>query len=126
MFLQEEAEFLGYIVKTSGVTLSERKVKNVQNSAHPSWVKEIQILIGFANFYRPFIKDFLKVCKPITETLKGVPRDFGWGRDQEEGFEELKRRFTRAPILSHFNPVGKIVGEKDASDIVLGCILSQY
>ena len=75
VFHHEEVEFLGYIVKTSGVTMTDRKVKSVQNWAHPRSVKEVQIFIGFANFYRRFIKNFSKVCKPITETLKGNPKD---------------------------------------------------
>jgi len=106
--------------------MSDRKVKSVQNWAHPRSVKDVQIFIGFARFYRRFIKDFSKVCKPITETLKGNPKDFHWGREQEEAFEELKRRFTTAPILSHFYPGRKTVGETDASDFALGCVLSQY
>jgi len=52
VFHQDEVEFLGYIVKTSGVTMSDRKVKSVQNWAHPRSVKEGQIFIGFANFYQ--------------------------------------------------------------------------
>jgi len=87
VFHQDEVEFLGYIVKTSGVTMSDRKVKSVQNWAHPRSVKEVHIFIGFANFYRRFIKDLSKVCKPITETLKGNSKDFHWGREQEEAFE---------------------------------------
>jgi len=43
--------FLGYIVKTSGVTMSDSKVKSVQNWAHPRSVTEVQIFIGCANFY---------------------------------------------------------------------------
>jgi len=106
--------------------MSDRKVKSVQNWAHPRSVKEVQIFIGFANFYGRFIKDFSKVCKPITETLKGNPKDFHWGREQEEAFEELKKRFTTAPILSHFYPGRKTVVKTDASDFALGCVLSQY
>ena len=43
VFPQKEVELLGYIVKTSGVTMSDRKVKRVQNWAHPRLVKEVQI-----------------------------------------------------------------------------------
>jgi len=78
VFHQEEVEVLGYILKTSGVTMSDRKVNSVQNWEHPRSVKEVQIFLGFANFYRRFIKDFSKVCKPITETLKGSIKDFHW------------------------------------------------
>jgi len=106
--------------------MSDRKVKSVQNCAHPRLVKDVQIFIGFANFYRRFIKDFSKVCKPITETLKGNPKEFHWGREQEEAFDELKKRFTTAPILSHFYPGRMTVVETDACDFALGCILSQY
>jgi len=100
VFHQEEVAFLGYIVMTSGVTMSDRKVKSVQNWAHQRSVKEVQIFIGFGNFYRQFIKDFSNVCKPITEMSKGSPNYFHWGREQEEAFEQLKMRFTMAPILS--------------------------
>jgi len=52
VFHQDQVEFLGFIVQTSGVTISDRKVKRVQNWAHPRSVKEVQIFIGLANFYR--------------------------------------------------------------------------
>jgi len=126
VFHQDEVEFLGYIVKTSGVTMSDRKVKSVQNWALPRSVKEVQIFLGFANFYRRFIKDFSKVCKPITATLKGNLKDFHWGREQEEAFEELKKRFATAGTLSHFYLGRTTVVETDASDLALGCVLCQY
>jgi len=78
VFHQEEVEFLGEIVKTSRVTMSDSKVKSLQNRAHRRSVKDVQIFIGFANFYERFIKDFSQVCKPITATLKGNPKDFHW------------------------------------------------
>jgi len=126
VFHPDGVEFLGYIVKTSRVTMSDRNMKSVQNWAHTRSVKELQICIGFANFYRRVIKDFSKVCKPITETLKGNPKDFHWGREQQEALEDLKKRFTTAPILSHFYPGRRTVGETDASNFAVGCLLSQY
>jgi len=64
-------EFLGYIVVVDGVTMSERKVESIKKWKSPRCVKEVQIFIGFANFYRRFIKDLCKICKickPIIET----------------------------------------------------------
>ena len=119
VFHQDEVEFLGYIVQTSGVTRRDRKVKSVQNCAHPRSVNEVPIFFGFVNFYQRFIKDFSKVCKPITETLKGNPKDFHWGSEQEKAFEELKKRFTTAPILSHFYPGRRTVVETDPSSFAL-------
>jgi len=58
--------------------------------------------------------------------LKGSPKDFHWGREQEEAFQELNKRFRTAPILSHFYPGRKTVVETDASDFALGCVLSEY
>jgi len=106
--------------------MTDRKVKSVQNWAHARLVKEVQMFIGFANLYRRFIKHFSKVCKPITETLKDNSKDFRWGREQEEAFDEFKRRFTTAPILSHFYLGRKTVVDLDASDFALGCVLYQY
>jgi len=126
MFHQEDVELRGSIVKTSGITMSDRKVKRVQNWAHRRLIKVAQNVIGFANFYQTFINDYSMVCKPITETLKGNPKDFHWGREQEEAFEKLKRRFTMASILSHFYPGRKTLVEPAASDLALECVLLPF
>ena len=79
VFHVKSVEFLGYIVATNGVTMSERKVESIKNWKPPRSVKKVQIFIGFANFYRQFIKDFSEICTPIRETLKGDKMKFFWG-----------------------------------------------
>ena len=125
-FHVKAVEFLGYIVATDGVTMSTRKVDSIRKWKAPRSVKEVQIFLGFANFYRRFIENFSKICKPITETLKGDKQKFSWGRGQNIAFEKLKQRFTTAPILGHFYPEREMVIETDASDFALGAILSQF
>ena len=117
-FHVKAVEFLGYIVATDGVTMSTRKVDSIRKWKAPRSVKEVQIFLGFANFS--------KICKPITETLKGDKQKFSWGREQNIAFEKLKQRFTTAPILAHFYPERETVIETDASDFALGAILSQF
>jgi len=60
------------------------------------------------------------------QDIEREPQGFSPGREQEEAFEELKTRYTMVPILSHFDPGRRTVVETDASDFVLGCVMSQY
>ena len=69
MFHVDTVEFLGYIVGKDGVTMSKKKVESILSWKAPRSVKDVQIFIGFANFYRRFIENFFNVCKPITDTL---------------------------------------------------------
>jgi len=126
MFHVNTVEFLGDIVGKSGSTMSEQKVESILNWRAPRSVKDVQIFIGFVNFYRRFIENFSKVCKPITDTLKtkGGKHLWFWGEEQDKSFEELKRRFTSTPILANFCPDEKAVIKTDAGDVALGSILS--
>jgi len=70
VFHVDTVEFLRYIVGKAGVTMSEKKLESIFNWRAPRSVKDVQIFIGFANFYQRFIKNFSKISKPITDTLK--------------------------------------------------------
>jgi len=117
-FHVKAVEFLGYIVATDGVTMSTRKVDSIRKWKAPRSVKEVQIFLGFANFS--------KICKAITETLKGDKQKLSWGREQNIAFEKLKQQFTTAPILAHFYQERETGIKTDASDFALGAILSQF
>ncbi len=41
----------------------------VKASAKPKSIRDIQVFLGFANFYRRFIKGFSKIAKPLTSIL---------------------------------------------------------
>ena len=111
VFHVKSVEFLGYLVATDRVTMSERKVHSIKKWKLPQSVKEVQIVIGFANFYHRFMKGFSDICTQITETLKGDKSKFHWGPKQDKAFEELKNQFITAPILEHFYPCRETVVE---------------
>ena len=61
-----------------GITLIEAKLKVVCDWSKPQNVKDIRSFLGFANYYRWFIKDFAGVVDPLTDsTRKGV--SWQWG-----------------------------------------------
>jgi len=106
--------------------MNEKKLESIKSCKAPASVKDIQIFIGFTNFYRRFIKNFSAICTPITNLLKGDPKNVSWGKEPHEAFEDLKRRFSSAPILCHFDPYLNTVVQTDASDYSLGSIFAQF
>ncbi|MCU1441842.1 MAG: hypothetical protein JWP85_2839, partial [Rhodoglobus sp.] len=124
-FDKTEIEFLGYILSPEGVTMATDKVKSIMEWQTPRSVKDVQIFMGFANFYRRFIHNFSGVCKPITDCLRGDAKNFVWSSMAQGAFKMLKTLFTSAPILIHFSPDRQIIVETDASDFAIAAILSQ-
>ena len=123
-FGQNQVEFLGYVVSSDGIAMDPMKVQAILEWKTPLSVRDVQCFLGFANFYRKFIKDYSKVVLPLTQlTHKDQP--FIWSSDASEAFESLKRAFTTAPILAHVDPTKRFILEADASDFALGSVLSQ-
>jgi len=50
-FHSKLVEYLRYILSLSGLTMSDDKVKIIQDWLEPKKVKDIQFFLGFANFY---------------------------------------------------------------------------
>ncbi|CAJ0936995.1 unnamed protein product [Ranitomeya imitator] len=123
-FHRTEIQFLGYVMSTQGIGMDGSKTQAIKNWPVPRNVKEVRRFIGFANFYRRFIRNFSEVVKPITQlTRKEV--SFTWTPQAQEAFSSLKDKFTTAPILVHPNPELAFIIEVDASDCAIRAILSQ-
>ena len=84
------------------------KVEAVTSWPTPKNLKEVRGFIGFANFYRQFIKDFSKIARPLHDlTKKDTP--FLWGPKQKEAFDTLKSAFTSQPILAVWTRLSPLV-----------------
>jgi hypothetical protein len=100
------------------------KIKTVKDWKEPVNVKGIQSFLGFANFYRRFIRDFSKITTPLTKlTKKEVP--WLWDDAAQQAFEQLKTAMISEPILQHFDPDRPLTLETDASDYAIGAVCSQ-
>jgi hypothetical protein len=124
-FDQPQVEFLGFIVSSSGISMDRKKIQTILDWEAPTSVRDIQCFLGFANFYRRFIKDYSSIASPLTR-LVGKDRPFSWTPDAASAFEALKEAFTTAPVLLHPDPSRPFFMETDASDFALGAVLSQY
>jgi hypothetical protein len=89
--------------------------------------KDVQVLIGFTNFYRRFVKKYAKVTAPISDLLKKeASGKWEWTQHAEIALQKLKRAFTEAPILQHFDPEKPITLQSDASGFAIASILNQF
>ncbi|KAK4700362.1 hypothetical protein P7C70_g5887, partial [Phenoliferia sp. Uapishka_3] len=123
-FHRSETEYLGYIVSPQGVTMNPKKVECIRNWPVPRSVKDVQSFLGFANFYRRFIRGFSAITSPLSRlTKKGVA--FHMTPNALEAFEALKIAFTTAPVLIHFQPGVQLVLEMDSSDFATAAVISQ-
>jgi hypothetical protein len=123
-FHTTETEYLGYIISPTGIRMDPEKVKVVAEWREPVNVKGIQSFIGFANFYRRFIRDFSKITTPLTKLTR---KDVTWKWDDaaKSAFEQLKWAMISEPILRHFDPAKPLTLETDASDYAIGAVCSQ-
>ncbi len=122
-FHTESVEYLGYILSAEGLTMSTDKVKTILEWPEPRKVRDIQSFLGFANFYRRFIPNYSEIVIPLTRlTRKNVPWNFSDAC--RDAFNTLKKAFTTAPVLHHWEPDRQITVETDASDYAIAGILS--
>jgi len=122
-FYSDSVEYLGYVLSLSGLTMSNAKVKTIQEWPEPKKVKDIQSFLGFANFYRHFIFNYSDIVIPFTCLTR---KDTPWNFDDKcrKVFNTLKQAFTFAPILTHWVLDAQLVMETNASDYALAAILS--
>ena len=115
-------EFLGFIVTTKGLKMDPKKVEAIVSWEVPKTVRDVQCFLGFANFYRIFIKNYLLVATPLTRLTCKDKLD--WRPSAKKAFQDLKAALTTAPILVHSDFMKTFYLETDALDFALGAILS--
>ncbi len=124
VFHAQSVPFLGYIVSVEGMRMDPDRVQAVVDWPTPDSRKALQRFLGFANFYRRFIRSFSQLAAPLT-ALTSIKTPFRWSSAAEAAFTKLKGCFVSAPILIAPDPSRQFVVEVDASEVGVGAVLSQ-
>ena len=90
------------MISSEGVHMNPAKVEAVLGWERPKSAHDIQVFLGFANFYRRFIKNYSKIAAPLTNLTRKEVK-FKWSHEAEDSFSSLKQAFCSAPILRHFD-----------------------
>jgi len=120
----QSTRYLGYVLSSKGLEMDPVKTKTIREWKRPKSVHDVQMFLGFANFYRRYIRGYSIITRPLTG-LTGKEKEFIWDGDHERAFKSLKTAFTTAPVLQPFDFEKRCVVETDASDFVSARVLSQ-
>ena len=122
--MDKKIKFLGRIINEDGIQPDPANIEKVQNWGRPTSRKTLESFIGFANYYREYIRDFATIVAPLNH-LKRKGVEFVWTDATEKSFTDLIEKLTTAPLLALPNDDGRYVLDTDASVVAIAGVLQQ-
>ena len=68
-FFKTSVNYLGHYLTKDGVTVDPQKYEVITSWKEPETVKDLKSFLGFASFYRRFIKGFATIVAPLNNLL---------------------------------------------------------
>ena len=81
--------------------MDPERVAAIRDWPESTKLRHVQEFLGFANFYRRFIKDYSRITRHLIDLLKKNINDekFLFGPDIKRLFKALKKAYYLYPIL---------------------------
>ncbi len=117
-------DYLGVILEKGVTRMDPAKIAGVDTWPVPTTPTEVRKVLGFFNFYWPFIEGFALIARPLHK-LTRKDYEWRWGKEEQEAFDKLKRRITSEPVLAHAKLDDPFELEVDASGYAVGAVLLQ-
>jgi hypothetical protein len=88
-------DYLGVILEKGIMHMDPVKIAGIKNWPMPTKVKDIRSFLGFCNFYRPFIRGFAHIARPLNE-LTQKDTEWLWTERCQKAFDEaMKQGYER-------------------------------
>ncbi|GJV95883.1 reverse transcriptase domain-containing protein [Tanacetum coccineum] len=113
---------LGHKVSGTRLEVDKAKIDVISKLPPPTNIKGVISFLGHAGFYRRFIRNFLKIARPLIKLLeKDTPFEFD--DECQKAFELLKEKLTCSLVI--ISPNWNLPFELmcDASDFTVGAVL---
>ena len=96
-FFRRQVAFLGKLCSRDGIQIAPEKLSAVQKWTEPKCKKDVESLLGFANYHREHIKGYADMARCLYE-LTGKAE---FQNDHDLAFNRLKEALTSAPCLAY-------------------------
>ena len=114
--------FLRYSVSKEGIAPNLNYVEKIENAKPPSNMKQLESLVGLANFYGRMIPDFATKMLPLNKIQK---EEFRWEKEEQNAFENIKNELSADPLVQPYSLTMEETVTTDASEKAIGGVLSQ-
>jgi len=122
IFNAKEVKYLGFIVKPNEISMDPTKLTGIKDWIPLKTVKGIRSFVGFGNFYRKFISNYVEITKPLNKLTKKT-KIFEWSQECQTASENLKKKFLKEPVLIIPDPSKQFFVESDTSKWATGAVL---
>ena len=89
-FYQDEMRFLCYIVSHQGIQIEKKQIKTIRDWLELQLIHNIQVFLGFANFYQRFIQKFSRLATPLISMLKITSTAGPVNKNLEQGGQRIQ------------------------------------
>jgi len=69
-FFTKKTNFIGFIIKLGRISIDLKKVEAIVSWQEPKNVIQLRLFLGFCNYYRRFMAQWLKSIKPFIRLIK--------------------------------------------------------
>ena len=123
--LKDSIKYLGRMVDKHGIRPDPDAVEAVLTWKSPRTELQLICFLGFANYYREFIKGYAHKVYPMQQLMRHKGKQFTWNNAAEESFQRIKKDLCEAPVLGMPTEKGMYVLDTDASVVAISGILHQ-
>jgi len=81
-------DYLGVILERGVTCIDLAKIAGMDTWPIPKNAMEVRKILGFLNFYHPFIKKFTQLAQPLHK-LTRKDQEWHWGQEEQEAFDTL-------------------------------------
>ena len=113
------------MVDRHGVRPEPEAVEAVLTWKAPRTDTQLLSFLGFANYYREFIKGYADKVYPMQKLMRNKGKKIEWNDEAQVAFENIKRELCEAPVLGMPTEKGINVLDTDASVLAITGILHQ-
>ncbi|KAI5175606.1 hypothetical protein PAEPH01_2174 [Pancytospora epiphaga] len=124
-FYERRVTYLGHIIDQEGMRPDISRVNTFKQIQPPKTPKQLQHIIGFINWFRPYIRNLNILLAPITEKLKGKKGGITWSNEDQSALNRIIKEIESQTLLSYPDITKEFTLETDASDIGIGAVLTQ-